>query len=234
MRDLSVVGFTRHDDDRTADRLDQGGVIGAVDLGLVRPSEHACTKALWSLHRHESCSIRRRDHLGNDCADSLHVSHFDHLHCVHHRQAGDRTIGTGFDSVNHRFEQRYGCERPSSVVDENDVGFVGHGLQAVSHARRAGRSAGNDDERNTRELVDERMSMCVLVVHIVGGNDDDDRVAALRRSVDRMIDHTAATERFELLHRPESPTRSAGNDDRPNTALPFRRRTTSLDNGHER
>lgn len=105
-------------------------------------------------------------------------------------------------------------------------------MQPVAHTRRSSRPTRDDHDRftSTRTIL----VASALVVDIVIGNDHDDAIAALESRRHRMIDDSPATEILELLHRSESATRATSDDDRPDRASPFGRRTTALDIGHER
>ena len=94
MGDLAVVCFSRHDNDGTADRFDEGGVVGAVDLGFVGSAQHIGTKSLRCLYRDERGPVRRGDHARNDRTDSSHIADFDHFDGVDHWQAWDCPVGT--------------------------------------------------------------------------------------------------------------------------------------------
>lgn len=232
MGDLAVVCFSRHDNDGTADRFDESGVVGTVDLGFVSSAQHIGTKTLRSLDGHESGPVRCGHDSRNDCTDSFHIADFDHFHRVDHRQARDCPISTRDDCVNHRFEQSGRSKRACRVVDENDVRIVGHRLQPIAHAGRSGRSSSDDHNRSTRPRT--ILGIPVLLLDIVIGNDHDNAIAAGESRRHRMIDDPPTTEIFELFHRAESATRAAGNDDRPDCESSVVRRTTALDIGHER
>jgi hypothetical protein len=117
-------------------------------------------------------------------------------------------------------------------MDENDVGVIGNRMQSVAHTRRSSRPTCDDHDRSIR--TGTIPAEFALAFDIVMGNDHDDAIAARKSRRHRMIDDSTATEILELFHRAEAPTRATSDDDRPDRASPFGRRTTALDIGHER
>ena len=113
---------------------------------------------------------------------------------------------------------------------EHNVGLGTDRLQPLTDTCRTGRSACDDDDPCAAILVEAHPFRFIRQVFI--RNDDHDSIAAQRSSSHSMIDDAATSEIFELLHRPESSTRTSSNDNRPDLRIMFRRRTIGLDIGH--